>query len=124
MYKQYNPNPSGRKVGDCVIRGVSFVTNQSWEDTYIGICLHGYEVKDMPSANHVWEGYLARKGFIKSVLPDCPECYTVTEFCQEHPEGIYLLATGTHVVAVQDGDYYDAWDSGNEVPTHYWKKEA
>ena len=28
-----------------------------------------------------------------------------------------------HVVTVQDGKYYDTWDSGNEIPVYYWEKE-
>jgi hypothetical protein len=27
------------------------------------------------------------------------------------------------VVTVQDGKYYDTWNSGNEVPVYYWEKE-
>lgn len=124
MYKYYNPNPTGKQVGDCVIRGVSRVTGLSWDDTYINICLMGYELKDMPSANHVWESYLASKGFVRRMIKDaCPFCYTVDQFTRDHPQGVFLLATGTHVVAVEDGNYYDAWDSGNEVPIYYWRKE-
>ncbi|MBR0092838.1 MAG: hypothetical protein IJP92_14190 [Lachnospiraceae bacterium] len=53
-------------------------------------------------------------------MPDtCPRCYTVERFCEEYPEGTYLVATGTHVVAVVDGNYYDAWNSGKEQITHY-----
>lgn len=124
MYRYYNPNPLGKQVGDCVIRGISRITNQSWEDTYIGIVLQGYKLKNMPSANEVWENYLSERNFKRMMLPDtCPICYTVKDFCIDYPEGVYLLATGSHVVAVEDGNYYDAWDSGNEVPVYYWKYE-
>lgn len=27
-----------------------------------------------------------------------------------------------HVVAVRDGNYYDIFDSGNEVVTYYWER--
>lgn len=125
MYKNFNPNPLGKLVGDCVIRGVSKVTNQSWEETYIGICLLGYEMGDMPSANNVWESYLVSKGFSRNLLTDtCPFCYTVKDFCEEYSKGTYLLSTGSHVIAVIDGDYYDAWDSGSEVPMYYWFKKG
>ena len=53
----------------------------------------------------------------------CPPCYTVKDFCKDHPVGTYILATGSHVVTVVDGNYYDTWDSGTEVPIYYWKKE-
>lgn len=123
-YIYFNPNPSGKRVGDCVIRGVSMVTEQSWETTYIDICMCGYNLKDMPSSNHVWTSFLYSMGFTRQLIPDtCPMCYTVQDFCEEHPVGTFLLGTGSHVVAVKDGDYYDAWDSGNEIPVYYWERK-
>lgn len=81
-------------------------------------------MKDMPSSNAVWGEYLKRNGFTRHIIPDtCPSCYTVGAFCEDHPYGAYMLATGTHVVAVIDGNYIDTWDSGNEIPIYYWKKE-
>lgn len=124
MYKYYNPNPYGKVVGDCVVRGISKLTNKSWDYTFLAICMTGFDVKNMPSGNEVWEVYLSNLGYTRTMLPDtCPYCYTVNDFTNDYPKGEYLLTTGTHVVAVEDGDYYDAWDSGNEVPIYYWRKE-
>lgn len=124
MFIFYNPNPEHQLVGDCVIRAVSKLTNQDWETTYLKICLQGALMHDMPSANRVWEAYLSKHGFIRTLLPDtCPDCYTVKDFCDDYSIGKYLLAIGTHVVAVEDGNYYDTWDSGNEIPMFYWRKE-
>ena len=123
-YKFFNPNPSGKRVGDCVIRAVSFLTEQDWEETYLRITLQGFEMFDMPSSNAVWAEYLHRQGYKRYVIPDsCPDCYTVKEFCKDNSFGKFLLATGSHVVAVKNGDYYDAWDSGNEVPIYFWRKD-
>lgn len=124
MFIQYNPNPDGNYVGDCVIRAISKVTNKDWDTTYLAVALQGYMMKDMPSANHIWGAYLKSQGFKQYVLPNtCPDCYTVRDFCEDFSNGVYLLATGSHVIAVVDGDYYDSWDSGNEVVTYYFTRE-
>ena len=124
MYRCYNPNPCGKAVGDCVIRAVSKVENMSWEQAYISVCVFGYVYCDMPSSNAVWSAYLKSRGYMQHAVPDnCPLCYTVKDFCREHDRGSFLLGTGTHVVAVVDGDYYDAWDSGNEVIDRYFTRE-
>jgi hypothetical protein len=45
-YINYNPNPARKLVGDCVIRAISKVTEQSWEDTYLGLMLQGFVIKE------------------------------------------------------------------------------
>lgn len=121
-YIYFNPNPSGKRVGDCVIRAVGKLTEQDWETTYLEIAMAGFELCDMPSSNSVWAAYLKRKGYRRRVIPDtCSNCYTVRDFCRDYPHGRFLLATGSHVVAVVNGDYFDAWDSGDEVPVYFWE---
>ena len=60
---------------------------------------------------------------MRVILDDYPDYYTVQDFCIDHPKGTYVLGTGTHAVAVVDGYYYDAWDSGKEIPIYYFSKE-
>ena len=111
-------------MGDCVIRAVSRLENLTWEQAFISICVFAYVHCDMPSSNAVWSAYLRSRGYRQHSLPlNCPECYTLQDFCREHPAGNFLVGTGTHVVAVIDGDYYDAWDSGNEVIDRYFTRE-
>lgn len=118
-----NPNPQKNLVGDCVIRAVSLITEQSWEDTYLALAMQGYKMCDMPSSNSVWGQYLKDNGFTRHLVSEtCMDC-TISDFAEEHDEGLFLLATGTHVVTVKDGDYLDTWDSGNEYPIYYFTKE-
>lgn len=119
----FNPNPARKLVGDCVIRAVSKMTDQDWEKTYLEIALQGFIMHDMPSSNEVWDAYLKLKGFDRFTIPNtCPDCYTVADFCLDNPIGEFMLATGTHVIAVKDGNYYDTWDSGNVVPIYFYKR--
>ena len=82
------------------------------------------DFNSMPSANAVWGAVLRQHGFYRDSLPHvCPDCYTVAEFCADHPRGIYVLGTDGHVVTAIDGDWYDVWDSGDEIVTYYWYRK-
>lgn len=125
MYIHHNPNPNGIYVEDCVVRAIATATERAWDDVYIDLILQGYILKNMPSVNTVWGEYLSSIGFERyPVLDRCPVCYTIQDFCRDNPKGTFILATGSHVVAVIDGDYYDAWDSGHEVPSSVWRRET
>lgn len=122
-YVYYNPNGALKHTGDCVIRAISKALNQSWDRTYLELCVQGYLMKDWGSSNEVWDSYLRGCGFRRKTISNtCPDCYTIIDFTYDHRYGIYVLATGSHVVAVIDGDYYDSWDSGNEVPIYYYER--
>jgi len=126
MWIRYQPNPINDKVGDCVIRALSLVLNKSWDDTYIELALYGFILKNMPSGNSVWDALLRDHNYIRKVIPDqCSDgrCYTVKDFCIDNPVGVFLLGTGSHAIAVKDGNYMDAWDSGDEIPIYYYCKE-
>ena len=61
---------------------------------------------------------------ISVVTGDCPYCYSVADFANEHPNGSYILATGSHAVACVSGDWIDSWDSGSVTPIYYYTKEG
>ena len=122
MWIRLNPNPRKKHVGDCVIRAIAIATNQSWLDVYDELFLYGREEYDMMASNNVWGLMLYDMGFDPFILPDaCPECVTVREFTRMFPVGTYIVGTGSHAVAVIDGNYYDTWDSGNAVPAYFFK---
>lgn len=123
MYSYYNANPYKIRVGDCVIRAISKAFNQPWEDTYIDLTIQGYLMGDLLSSNAVWGAYLKSKGFTRDIVSnDCPECYTIEDFCNEHPKGTYIIGTGTHAVCVIDSVLYDTWDSSGETPIYFYHK--
>ena len=123
MWIEYLNNPFGLRVGDCVIRAISKALDKSWEETYVDLCVQGFMMGDLPSSNAIWSSYLKHKGFKRHTVEDCPDCYDVENFCEEHKKGIFVLGTGSHAVTVIDGNYFDAWDSGKEIPLYYFSKE-
>ena len=124
MWIQYNPNPTGRFVGDCAIRAVSAALGIDWEDAYDMITDAGRAMGDMPSSDSVWGAVLRQHGFYRMSVPNqCPNCYTLKEFCRDNPHGIFVVGFGGHVATVIDGNLYDSWDSSNEIPIYFWYRK-
>lgn len=125
MWIMFNPNPCGRSsVGDCVVRAACAALNLDWESAFWMLAHSAYEMCDMPSGNAVLSAVMRQHGFNRASIPDyCPECYTAADFCNDHPEGVYVLGFGYHVCAVIDGNIYDSWDSSNEIPQYYFYRK-
>ena len=122
-WREYNPNPAGRAVGDCAIRAVAKALGLDWETAYALVASNGFQMGDMPSSNSVWGSVLRQNGFTRSAIPNtCPDCYTLERFAEDHPRGTFVVGTGSHVATIQDGAIYDAWDSSNEIPIFYWRE--
>lgn len=123
-YIRYNPNPTGRRVGDCSIRAISKALDIDWETAYLLISMNGYAMGDMPSSDSVWGSVLRQHGFYRDAIPNtCPDCYTVSDFCNDHPKGTFVLGFGGHVATVVDGNIYDSWNSSNEIPQYFWYRK-
>lgn len=79
---------------------------------------------DMPSANYVIGSILRQNGFKRKSIPDeCPECFTVKDFCESFQNGVYVVFSQDHVATVKDGILYDSWDSSKKIPQFYWSKD-
>lgn len=118
-----NLNPIQARVGDCAVRAVAKALGITWGQAYTRLFSAGYLMGDMPSSNNVWGAVLREAGFERQYLPNtCPDCYTVADFCADHPAGTYVLGLDKHAVTVVDGDWFDIWDSGNEPVLYFWHK--
>lgn len=121
MWIKYNNNPVGANTEDCVIRAVAIALNITWDDAFDLIAQMAKGMGQLMNQNAVWGAVLRQHGFTRHIIPNtCPNCYSVEDFAMEHPEGIYVLGTGTHAIAIIDGNYYDTWDSGREIPIYFW----
>lgn len=121
MFTEWNPNPVGRRVGDCSVRAIAKALDVDWETAYAMIASNGFAMGDMPSSNSVWGAVLRQNGFKKQIIPNsCPDCYTFADFARDNPRGTFVLGTGSHVATVVDGNLYDSWNSSDEIPVFVW----
>lgn len=124
MWREYNPNPMSRRVGDCAIRAVAKALGMSWEDAFALVSANAFAMADMPSSDSVWAATLRQHGFYRAAIPNtCPDCYTAADFAADHPDGTFVLAFGGHVATVQDGDLFDSWDSSSLIPQFYFYRK-
>lgn len=122
MWIRANPNPERKEVPDCVIRAIAIALNMPWVQVFDELYSVARMDFNMPSADAVWGHYLYLKGFEPFVLPNhCPRCITIDQFTKEFPTGTYIIGTGSHAVAVIDGNFFDSWNSGQEVCSFFWR---
>lgn len=121
MWIEFNNNPIRKATGDCVIRALSKALEKPWEKIYLDLFFEGLKMYDLPNSNAVWDSYLRQNGYSRYAIPNtCPDCYTIADFANDNPYGRYIVATGTHVVPVINGNIYDFWDSSGEIPTYFY----
>lgn len=123
LWRRFNPNPRGLNVGDCTVRSICAVTSLDWKTVHRFQSDLSRWMGDMPSADRVWWTVLELCGFRqRNLINQCPDCYTVADFALDHPTGVYVLGPPEHAVAIINGRYWDAWDSGSTIPTYYFEQ--
>lgn len=121
MWKEYNPNPTGRRVEDCSVRAVAKALGISWEDAFALLSKNAYQMGDMAHSNSVIGSVLRMHGFYRRAIPNtCPDCYTAEDFLEDHPRGTFVLFFGNHVATGKDGILFDTWDSSGLSPQYVW----
>lgn len=124
VWVETNPNPRGRRVGDCAVRAVSIALDIDWESAYALLVAEGFAKADLPNSDSIWGNVLRHHGFKRAVIDNqCPDCFSAEDFALEHPTGTYVLGFGGHVATVKSGRLMDAWDSSDEIPIFYYYKE-
>lgn len=122
MYVYFNNNPLDRRTaGDCSVRAVSKALGVSWDEAHDMLSEMSKNMGTIMNENDVIAAVLRMNGFYKENLP-CfdDDCYTVADFARNNPIGTYVLGTGNHVVCVDSGNWYDLFDSGDEIPIYFF----
>lgn len=69
-YKYYNPNPSRKNAGDCVIRALCAALGESWQAVYTALSVQGYKMHDWGNSDPVWGAYLRSRGFVRRAIDE------------------------------------------------------
>ena len=124
MFIEYNANPIARNTEDCGIRAVAVALDISWDEAFRLLADNARQMGDVMHSNAVIGSVLRQHGFYRAVIPNtCPDCYTIADFCRDYPKGDYVVGTGTHVVAVIDGNIIDTFNSKDLIPLYYWYRK-
>ena len=124
MWIKYNPNPTGRNVGDCSVRAIAKALKIDWDTAHELLSDTSRLMGDMPSSDSAWGAVLRRNGFYRKAIPNtCPDCYTAEDFCKDNPYGTFVLGFGGHVATVVNGNLYDSWDSSRAIPAYVWYRK-
>lgn len=125
-FVKYNANDNQKNVGDCVARSISFATGQDYTTT-----LHSLQqlARNLGYGSYrntrVFKAMMNSLGLRENKIADLE--VDVSSFCEDHPEGTYLLLVGkkagetSHAVCISNGDVYDSWDSQSQMITSYWQ---
>ena len=88
------------------------------------LSVNGFIMGNDPASDEVWGSVLRQHGFYREMMPNrCPDCYSVADFCIDHPRGTFVVKSENHVATVIDGILYDSWPSQWKTVIFYWTKE-
>jgi hypothetical protein len=137
----HNANPKGKMTTDCVVRAITTVLNQPYDQTLREMTEITIKTGYMLNENKGMEAYMKSKGWTKCKQPkkDDGTKYTGREFCRTlvHPtysEELQLtdksfeinrvLANigGHHTVAIMGGQIWDTWNSADGSIGIVWVK--
>lgn len=121
-FEYYQPND--HVCGDCVIRAMTKAIGKSWKECLTILFEYAISMYEpVGSVENITEALMPYGFLWKPVNTGKGEKRpTVSEFAKQY-KGKAILRVAGHVVAVQDGKYFDIWDSGDRSIYGYWTKE-
>ena len=128
FYEYTNVNPRNRICGDCVIRAVALITQQSWETTIREMTELGIKKGLVVNDKDLYPLYLESKGFRAMNEPrdvnnrklSIKDFLIQTEGMRLKP--IVANVGSHHVTAIKNGKVRDIWNCSNETIHKYWVK--
>jgi len=119
-----NPHPTGKKIGDCVVRALAIADAKKWNDVYQELCAIGFELKNMPNSKQVYEEYLIRNGWKKQKMPkhSTGKRMKLEEFANQNPKLTFVANVVKHLTIVETATLLDTWNCSRKCIGNYFIK--
>lgn len=123
-FTKTNPHPTGKKIGDCVIRAIVLAEKRDWVEVYDRLVAIGRELHDMPNSKNVYEKYLLDRGWKKEKMPRylTGKRYKLKELADIHDNETIIVSIAKHIATVINGELVDTWDCSNKCVGNYFTK--
>lgn len=113
-FKEYNVNPNGDNIDDCVFRAISLILDMDYWDVFDSLCECAGEDRE-PNWGSVFLPWLVNQGY---EIREFVTKITVSKFLDEINKtdelkntDMLLLVNG-HLTAIKGGVCYDTWQCG------------
>lgn len=123
MFSYLNLNPHNRITTDCVYRAIAKALcaghkhcqkseKEMWSTVMQELCEFAGQTGFVPTDTKCYSRFLKMRGFNELPQPRHSDGtkYTLKEFINENPKGVYLVNMPSHLTVVVDGVNYDNWD--------------
>ena len=121
-YHYYNCNPQRRLTDDCVIRAISALTGDDWEDVLKSLVEVSIETGYFINTPECYSVYLERLGYKKRKQPSISGGGKVKfrDFVANYDGCAFCHCGKDHVTYVADNSTWDIWDVSDEIVGVYW----
>ena len=114
----HNVNPDGQKASDCVTRAISLGSGLDYPVVRRKL-YHSAKLFDCDKLNVECYCHLLQD-VLKFPRVNC-EGFTVEEFADTYPYGVYLVRMDGHISTIWNGEVIDIWDCRDCEITHSWR---
>lgn len=113
-FKEYNANPNGDNIDDCVFRAISVSLNKDYWEVFDSLCEYAGENRE-PNQSNVFLPWLIKHGYeVREVM----EKITLARFLNnlhkfdDVDEVNMLCMVNGHLTVIKNGYCLDTWDCG------------